>query len=103
MNLIIDNQNRKISLRDSLLVFEIDKTADVLKKHSQQLNLWGLIKVDLSELQEIDSSGIQLLVSLNKTFLHKIIFLNPQEKLKTKLSWHGLKFQKTPDEDHSTP
>lgn len=90
----IKETKNRIIFSGELTLMEIEPVTQFLKEKMDLFYEWESISILLENLEKIDSAGIQLLLSLKKTYGDKLRFSNVPLYLKTLFSRHGFKFAK---------
>ncbi len=93
MDLIIDSEKEIIAFEGAFSVIDMESVADLLKEHFDILIKWKKVALDLRKVGEIDSSFIQMFLSLKKTFASKISYLGFSKSLLEILKLHGIKIK----------
>ena len=92
MSMVMDFDSRRLIFMGEISVMEAEEIAGYLKDQLETLKTWNRIKIDIQELESLDSSILQILLSVYRTFPDKTVFSAPHPKAEGVFKTHGLKF-----------
>lgn len=93
MDLTINSENESIRFSGSFSISELASIVDLLQDYIPLIAEWNQISLNLKDINSTDSSFIQLIFSLIKTFPKKIRLKSVSPTVSKLLKMHGFKIK----------
>lgn len=94
MSFRIDLENNRLIFDQEMNVFDAENIVNTIKDNLDTIQQWDYITIDLLDLKNLDSSIIQILLSLNKAFPNNLRFTAIPAEIEDFFKTHGLKLKK---------